>query len=82
MDRVVKKYGIALPDRQLACAPVNSTEGQNYLGAMRCAINYAFANRQVIAHHARKAFEKALSMSAADDRVADHLRSCAQYREV
>jgi tRNA-splicing ligase RtcB len=66
MDRAVKKYGIALPDRQLACAPVNSPEGQNYLGAMRCAINYAFANRQVIAHHTRKAFEKALGMSAAD----------------
>src|SRR5271165_654171 len=66
MDRAVKKYGIALPDRQLACAPVNSSEGQNYLGAMRCAINYAFANRQVIAHHTRKAFEKVLGMSAAD----------------
>jgi tRNA-splicing ligase RtcB (3'-phosphate/5'-hydroxy nucleic acid ligase) len=69
MDRAVKKYGIALPDRQLACAPVNSPEGQNYLGAMRCAINYAFANRQVIAHRTRKAFEKALGMSAADTRL-------------
>ena len=66
MDRAVKKYGILLPDRQLACAPVNSPEGQNYLGAMRCAINYAFANRQVIMHLARKAFEKALDISAAD----------------
>jgi len=66
MDRAVKKYDIALPDRQLACAPLNSLEGQNYLGAMRCAINYAFANRQVIAHHTRKAFEKALRMSADD----------------
>ena len=66
MDRAVKKYGILLPDRQLACTPVNSPEGQNYLGAMRCAINYAFANRQVIAHHARKAFEKALGLRMAD----------------
>jgi tRNA-splicing ligase RtcB len=66
MDRAVKKYGILLPDRQLACAPVNSPEGQNYLGAMRCAINYAFASRQVIMQHAQKAFEKALGMSAAD----------------
>jgi tRNA-splicing ligase RtcB (3'-phosphate/5'-hydroxy nucleic acid ligase) len=66
MDRAVKKYGIALPDRQLACAPVNSPEGQNYLSAMRCAINYAFANRQVIAHHTRKAFEKSLGMRTAD----------------
>src|SRR5271166_595622 len=62
MDRAVKKYGIQLPDRQLACAPVNSQEGQNYFGAMRCAINYAFANREVITHHTRKAFEKALGM--------------------
>ena len=66
MDRAAKKFGIELPDRQLACAPLNSAEGQNYLGAMRCAINYAFANRQVIAHRARKAFEKALGMSAED----------------
>lgn len=66
MDRAAEKYGILLPDRQLACAPVNSPEGQNYLGAMRCAINYAFANRQVIMHLTRKAFEKALDISAAD----------------
>ena len=66
MDRAVKKYGILLPDRQLACAPVNSPEGQNYLGAMRCAINYAFANRQVIRHHAQNAFEKVLGLRRAD----------------
>ena len=66
MDGAVKKYGISLPDRQLACAPVGSPEGRRYLGAMRCAINYAFANRQVIAHNTRKAFEKALAMSSAE----------------
>jgi tRNA-splicing ligase RtcB (3'-phosphate/5'-hydroxy nucleic acid ligase) len=66
MNGAVKRYGIMLADRQLACAPVNSPEGQNYLGAMRCAVNYAFANRQVIAHHTRKAFAKALDMGAAD----------------
>jgi tRNA-splicing ligase RtcB (3'-phosphate/5'-hydroxy nucleic acid ligase) len=65
MDAAVKRYGILLPDRQLACAPVNSPEGKNYLGAMRCAINYAFANRQVIAHHTRNAFAKALGMEVA-----------------
>ncbi len=54
----VRKYGIELPDRELVCAPLNSTEGQNYLAAMRCAANYAFANRQVLAHFARKAFEQ------------------------
>ncbi len=48
MARAVRKYEIELPDRQLCCAPVNSAEGQAYLGAMACAANYAWANRQVI----------------------------------
>jgi tRNA-splicing ligase RtcB len=58
MEVAIRKYGIWLPDRQLACAPFKSPEAQNYLGAMRCAINYAFANRQCITHNVRKAFEK------------------------
>jgi tRNA-splicing ligase RtcB len=66
MDRAVKKYKIDLPDRQLACAPIESEEGRAYLGAMRCAINYAFANRQVIAHHARGAFAHALRLTPQD----------------
>jgi tRNA-splicing ligase RtcB len=66
MDRAVRKYQIELPDRQLACAPIDSEEGQSYLGAMHCAINYAFANRQVIAHHARRAFAKALGLLPQD----------------
>jgi tRNA-splicing ligase RtcB (3'-phosphate/5'-hydroxy nucleic acid ligase) len=53
----VKRYGIHLPDRELVCAPLNSPEGRSYLAAMRCAANYAFANRQVLANSARKAFE-------------------------
>jgi tRNA-splicing ligase RtcB len=57
----VKRYGIHLPDRELVCAPLNSPEGQSYLGAMRCAANYAFANRQVLAHNARQAFESVLA---------------------
>ncbi|RMD90239.1 MAG: RtcB family protein [Calditrichaeota bacterium] len=66
MNKAVQKYGIELPDRQLCCAPINSPEGQEYLAAMRCAINYAFANRQVIAAWTREAFEKALKMSPGD----------------
>jgi tRNA-splicing ligase RtcB len=66
MDNAVKNYHIVLPDRQLACAPIGSPEGRRYLGAMRCAINYAFANRQVIAHNTRKAFEKTLAMSSTE----------------
>ena len=66
MDKASRKHQIALPDRQLACAPIESEAGQNYLGAMNCAINYAFANRQIIAHNARVAFEKALGLSRQD----------------
>jgi tRNA-splicing ligase RtcB (3'-phosphate/5'-hydroxy nucleic acid ligase) len=57
----VKRYGIHLPDRELVCAPLDSPEGQSYLGAMRSAANYAFANRQVLAHNARQAFEAVLA---------------------
>lgn len=66
MDKAVQKYQIDLPDRQLACAPVRSDEGQRYLAAMRCAINYAFANRQLIAHRVRAAFAKALDRNETD----------------
>ncbi len=51
-------YGITLPDRELACAPINSPVGQTYLGAMRAAINCALANRQVITHLTRQAFTR------------------------
>lgn len=50
------KYGIEIPDRQLACAPVESPEGQEYLGAMRCAANYAWANRQLLMWQTREIF--------------------------
>ncbi|MBI3920348.1 MAG: RtcB family protein [Armatimonadetes bacterium] len=61
MQRAAGKYGIKLVDRQLACAPVRSAEAQAYLGAMRCAVNYAFANRQVITYALRQAFERVFS---------------------
>ena len=48
--------GIALPDRELACAPINSEIGQRYLGAMRAAINCALANREILGHYARRVF--------------------------
>lgn len=57
----VKRYNIHLVDRELVCAPLDSPEGQNYLAAMRCAANYAFANRQILAHSARLAFEEVLA---------------------
>ncbi len=62
----VRRYGIRLPDRELVCAPLDSPEGQAYLAAMRCAANYAFANRQILAHHARQAFEEVLKGKVPD----------------
>jgi len=57
----VKRYGIKLPDRELVCAPLNSPEGKRYKAAMACAANYAFCNRQVLAHHVRRSFEEVLA---------------------
>jgi tRNA-splicing ligase RtcB len=57
---VSRKYGIELADRQLACAPIESAEGRRYFGAMVCAANYAWANRQAITHWVREAFSRVL----------------------
>jgi tRNA-splicing ligase RtcB len=57
-DGAMKRYGITVRDRELACAPFSSKEGQDYYGAMVCAANMAFANRQVIVHRVREAFQK------------------------
>jgi tRNA-splicing ligase RtcB (3'-phosphate/5'-hydroxy nucleic acid ligase) len=62
--RCPQKYGIELPDMQLVCAPVHSPEGQSYLKAMRCAANYAWANRQVLTYLAREAFSRHFGKSA------------------
>jgi tRNA-splicing ligase RtcB len=58
------KYGLHLPDRQLACAPVDSPEGEAYIAAMRSAANYAWCNRQLLMHQAREAFEHVLGQRA------------------
>lgn len=62
MTRAASKYGIDLPDKELVCAPFKSREGQQYLGAMRAAANYAWANRQCITHWTREVFMKQLSI--------------------
>ena len=64
LEQAVRKYNIWLPDRQLACAPVNSNEGQNYFKAMACAANFAWCNRQMIVHWVRESFEKILNETA------------------
>lgn len=66
LERAVKKYGIWLPDRQLACAPVTSPEGQSYFKAMACAANFAWCNRQMIVHWVRESFEKIFGETAED----------------
>ncbi len=58
MNKVMPRYNITLPDRQLACAPIRSEEGQSYLGAMAAAANFAWANRQAIMHSLRGAFRR------------------------
>jgi tRNA-splicing ligase RtcB len=63
MEGAVSSYGIKLPDRQLACAPIESKEGKDYLAAMACAANYAWVNRQCIAHWARESFSKVFGKS-------------------
>jgi tRNA-splicing ligase RtcB len=63
MEQAVSKYGITLPDRQLACAPIDSPEGRDYLAAMACAANYAWTNRQCIAHWVRESFSSIFGRS-------------------
>ncbi|MEM3536768.1 MAG: RtcB family protein [Candidatus Bathyarchaeia archaeon] len=58
MERAVHKYKIMLPDRELACAPGNSNEAEDYYKAMACAVNYAFVNRQAIMHWVRQSFQQ------------------------
>lgn len=60
MAIAARNHGIALPDRELACAPINSPLGESYLGAMRAGINCALANRQILTHLTRQAFAKVL----------------------
>jgi tRNA-splicing ligase RtcB len=66
LQGAVRRYGIQLPDRELVCAPLSSPEGKRYLAAMTCAANYAFANRQILASHARRSFEQVLAGKVKD----------------
>jgi tRNA-splicing ligase RtcB len=66
MRKASRKYGIELPDMELVCAPFNSPETRDYLGAMRAAANYAWANRQCIMHWTRETFMQSLGLSPKD----------------
>jgi len=67
--RALRRYGIVVPDRQLACAPVDSAEAREYLGAMRAAANFAFANRQVLTEATREILARVFGAPARAVRV-------------
>jgi tRNA-splicing ligase RtcB len=84
LQSAVKKYRITLPSRQLVCAPIDSPEGRAYYGAMACAVNYAFVNRQVLAMGAREAFERVLAGKVRDFnlyQVYDVAHNIAKFEE-
>ncbi|MBU2100999.1 RtcB family protein, partial [Candidatus Micrarchaeota archaeon] len=84
MEKAMEKYGIQVSDKQLACAPINSIEGKKYLSAMACAVNYAFANRQMITHWTRKSFEKILGKTAEEmemELLYDVAHNIAKFEE-
>jgi len=84
LGEAIKRYGINLPDRQLACAPVKSPEGQDYLAAMACAANYAWTNRQCIAHWTRESFVKVLGKSRRElglEQIYDVAHNIAKIEE-
>src|SRR5436309_13976725 len=66
MDGALGRHGIRLPDRQLSCAPLSSVEGREYMAAMAAAANFAWANRQAIAHRIREAIAAAVGRAEAD----------------
>jgi tRNA-splicing ligase RtcB len=84
LGEAVKRYGISLPDRQLACAPVGSPEGQDYLQAMACAANYAWTNRQCITHWTRESFIKVFGKSRSElgmEQIYDVTHNIAKIEE-
>jgi tRNA-splicing ligase RtcB (3'-phosphate/5'-hydroxy nucleic acid ligase) len=82
LEGATKKYGITLPDRQLACAPLQSQEGKKYFGAMAASANYAWANRQVIMHMVREVFARMFGLAHEEMRlVYDVAHNVAKFEE-
>jgi tRNA-splicing ligase RtcB (3'-phosphate/5'-hydroxy nucleic acid ligase) len=79
MNQVMPEYGINLPDRQLACAPIQSDEGRSYLGAMAAAANFAWANRQGITHYLRDAFRRVFDDEVRLDLIYDVCHNIAKH---
>jgi tRNA-splicing ligase RtcB len=82
LEEATKKYGIRLPDRQLACAPLQSPEGKKYFGAMAASANYAWANRQVIMHMVREVFARMFGLAHEEMKlVYDVAHNVAKFEE-
>ncbi len=81
MNQVMPNYGITLPDRQLACAPIQSPEGQSYLGAMAAAANFAWANRQGILHFLRGAFRRVFDSNVRLELIYDVCHNIAKQED-
>jgi tRNA-splicing ligase RtcB len=84
MEKAVERYGIYVPDKQLACAPIRSDEGERYLRGMNAAGNFAFCNRQLIAHWTREAFSRVFGRPARDlgmSLVYDVAHNTAKFEE-
>jgi len=84
LDRAVKKYNISLPDKQLACAPIKSKEGEDYYAGMAASANFAWCNRQIIAHWVRESFKKVFKMGEDDlglEVVYDVAHNIAKFEE-
>jgi len=82
MLQAAPRYGLRLPNKGLAAVPIQSSEGQRYLAAMACAVNYAFANRQLMAHAVREALRELLGIPSREVRqVYDVAHNIAKFEE-
>jgi tRNA-splicing ligase RtcB (3'-phosphate/5'-hydroxy nucleic acid ligase) len=79
LDDAMRRYGLSVPDRQLACAPIHSPEGERYLQAMAAAANFAWTNRQCIAHSARGAFKRIFGEGTAMPVIYDVAHNIAKF---
>ncbi len=78
-----RKYGIALADNELCCAPISSPEAEKYMKAMRCAVNYAFCNRHIMMHWVRETFDSVFGKGTGDEMplVYDVCHNIAKFEE-
>lgn len=78
LEKATKNYGISIPDKQLACAPTDSSEAKDYFAAMACGANYAWANRQVITHWVREVFDEFFEKKTQLDLIYDVAHNVAK----